>query len=158
MRKDFLEPVLWQKKCSKFRKIWEKNLQLRSLKSLSRTSSGYTCQINIRLRRHLTRSLKHVKTDISPPKTGSKSASLWFWSFYRRVLNWILFLKIYHPERQLRSNFIWKAAKWGQFLGKVENLNSEYMMPKRQPRLLVPKIVCSNCNFRSDFKVNKFEK
>ena len=27
----FLEPVLWQKKCSKFRKIWEKNSPITKL-------------------------------------------------------------------------------------------------------------------------------
>ena len=104
VRRDFFRTRFMTEKMFEISKnLRKKILQLRSLKSLSRTSSGYTCQINIRLRRHLTRSLKHVKTDISPPKTGSKSASLWFWSFYRRVLNCHLVSKNY--SLSYRSSF-----------------------------------------------------
>lgn len=114
VRRDFFRTRFMTEKMFEISKnLRKKILQLRSLKSLSRTSSGYTCQINIRLRRHLTRSLKHVKTDISPPKTGSKSASLWFWSFYRRVLNCHLVSKNY--PQSYRSSFWVKTVELENF-------------------------------------------
>ena len=112
VRRDFFRTRFMTEKMFEISKnLRKKILQLRSLKSLSRTSSGYTCQINIRLRRHLTRSLKHVKTDISPPKTGSKSASLWFWSFYRRVLNCHLVSKN-HPLSYWSSFWVIMVKLW----------------------------------------------